>query len=66
MDRGAMTEMLKGEGFEGVDPTLMLGRALVAGRVLVPDFLRFPPGNRLMVPVSKENLARIVRRAAAP
>ena len=41
----------------------MLGRALVAGRVLVPDFLRFPPGNRLMVPVSKENLARITRRA---
>ena len=63
MDRDAMTEMLKNEGFESVDPTLMLGRALVAGRVLVPDFLRFPPGNRLMVPVSKENLARITRRA---
>ena len=63
MDRDAMTAMLKNEGFESVDPTLMLGSALVAGRVLVPDFLRFPPGNRLMVPVSKENLARITRRA---
>lgn len=62
-DPGAMTEMLEGEGFVAVDPTLMLGRALAAGRVLVPDFLRFPPGNRLMVPVSKENLARIVARA---
>ena len=63
LGRGAMTEMLEDEGFVGVDPTLMLGRALAAGRVLVPDFLRFPPGNRLMVPVSRENMARIVARA---
>ena len=63
MDRDAMTEMLKNEGFESVDPTLMLGRALVAGSVLVPDFLRFPPGNRMMVPVSKADVEKI-RNAA--
>ena len=63
MGTDAMTEMLRSEGFDSVDPTLMLGRALVAGRVLVPDFLRFPPGNRLMIPVSSENLKRIVARA---
>ena len=58
-----LKDMLSGEGFDGVDPTLMLGRAMVAGRVLVPDFLRFPPGNRMMVPVPAANLAAI--KAAA-
>ena len=31
-------------------------------RVLVPDFLRFPPGNRMMVPVPKANLDAIEPR----
>ena len=63
MDRDELRTMLAGEGFDATDPTMMLGRAVVAGRVLVPDFLRFPPGNRMMVPVPKVNLDAI--RAAA-
>ena len=63
MDRDELRTMLAGEGFDATDPTMMLGRAVVAGRVLVPDFLRFPPGNRMMVPVPKANLDAI--RAAA-
>jgi hypothetical protein len=62
-ERARIVRMLSDEGFESVDPVVMLGRALAAGRALVPDFLRFPPGNRLMVPVSRENAAKIVTAA---
>ena len=63
MGKDELREMLRAEGFAAKDPTVMLGRAMVAGRVLVPDFLRFPPGNRMMVPVSKADVEKI-REAA--
>ena len=58
-----LRDLLSGEGFDGVNPTLMLGRAVGAGRVLVPDFLRFPPGNRMMVPVPAANLVGLCTRS---
>jgi len=33
--KAELTDMLAGEGFNGVNPTFMLGRAIAAGRVLV-------------------------------
>ena len=60
-----MIDMLASEGFESKNPTAMLVKAIVAGRVLVPDFLRFPPGNRLMVPVPKDNLQKIIEAAGS-
>ena len=49
--RDEVLDMLAEEKWESRDPVMMLGKAVVAGRTLVPDFLRFPPGNRVMIPV---------------
>ena len=46
MGKDELREMLRAEGFAAKDPTVMLGRAMVAGRAGA-DFLRFPPGNRI-------------------
>ena len=65
LSKEQMIDMLASEGFESKNPTAMLVKAIVAGRVLVPDFLRFPPGNRLMVPVPKDNLQKIIEAAGS-
>lgn len=58
-----MREMLTEEGFDNVPSVPMLGGALLAGRTLVPDFLRFPAGNRMMVSVNEANM-RSLREAS--
>ena len=63
LEKNEMIQMLQSEGFASKDPVLMLAKAVAAGRTLVPDFLRFPPGNRAMVPVSSQNLQKIIKAA---
>lgn len=58
-----MRAMLSEEGFDNIPSVPMLGTALLAGRRLVPDFLRFPAGNRMMVSIDKENM-RLLREAS--
>ena len=58
-----MRAMLSKEGFDNVPSAPMLGTALLAGRRLVPDFLRFPAGNRMMVSISEDNM-RLLREAS--
>jgi hypothetical protein len=44
MGTDAMLEMLRSEGFDSVDPTLMLGRALVRGKSAGSGFPAVPTG----------------------
>jgi hypothetical protein len=57
--------MLSAEGFDNVPSVPMLGGALMAGRTLVPDFLRFPAGNRMMVSVNTDNLRNLREASGA-
>jgi len=58
-----MRAMLSEEGFDNINSGAMLANALFAGRTLVPDFLRFPAGNRMMVSIKEENM-RALREAS--
>ena len=60
-----MRAMLSAEGFDNVPSVPMLGGALMAGRTLVPDFLRFPAGNRMMVSVNTDNLRNLREASGA-
>jgi len=54
-----MREMLSMEGFDNVSSVPMLANALKAGRGLIPDFLRFPAGNRMMVSIKEDGMRRL-------
>lgn len=60
-----MRAMLSAEGFDNINSGAMLANALLAGRRIVPDFLRFPAGNRMTVSVPEENLRRIREASGA-
>ena len=57
-----MREMLSKEGFNNINSGAMLANALMAGRRIVPDFLRFPAGNRMMVNISEDNCGACAKR----
>ena len=60
-----MREMLSKEGFNNINSGAMLANALMAGRRIVPDFLRFPAGNRMMVNISEDNMRRLREASGA-